>query len=341
MTEKFQALEGGPARDAFDAYVLDRWPDAPDMIVRTESGAYRNGVVDEMWAACAALAAQPQPALDYQQANPLGGPAKVFRAMADAIEAGDSYEDTLRRYRFAEAKPAPAEGDDLSERGRRYVAGLRSIRARHALSQEEHGALTVAIEVMRKPPEIPTNEALEQVASSHQGHPADFAADVLERWGGWQHGLMGYCGGLNAANPDVQPKVMPVAVVNFGTGEWHALLEKLSLLPPGTKLYTSPVPSPAVGAGDERQDIGGHIRAAANAKVAQQADDDTRRLDHLQKTQATISLVPDGRDENGTRHSFMVGGWHCSVNRDVRAAIDAAMAESRVPVQPTGAKEQP
>lgn len=87
---------------------------------------------------------------------------------------------------------------------------------------------------------------------------------------------------------------------------------------------------------DEPQDIGGHLRAAANANVAQQADDDTRRLDYLQKKQATISLVPDGRDEKGTRHAFMVGGWHCSVNRDVRASIDAAMSESHVPVQGTG-----
>lgn len=89
---------------------------------------------------------------------------------------------------------------------------------------------------------------------------------------------------------------------------------------------------------DEPQDIGGHIRAAANAREAQQADDDTRRLDYLQKKQATISLVPDGRDKNGTRHAFMVGGWHCSVNRDVRASIDAAMGESQPPVQ---GKEQP
>jgi hypothetical protein len=94
--------------------------------------------------------------------------------------------------------------------------------------------------------------------------------------------------------------------------------------------------APAVVAGDERQDIGGHIRAAANAKVAQQADDDTRRLDYLQKKQATISLVPDGRDGNGTRHAFMVGGWHCSVSRDVRASIDAAMGESQPPVQGNG-----
>jgi hypothetical protein len=151
-----------------------------------------------------------------------------------ALDAYDKYESHRDALQFAAAieslrkaveLQAPAEGDvDLSERGRRHVAGLRSIRARHALSQEEHGALTVAIEVMRKSPEVPTNEALEKVASGHQGHPADFAADVLERWGGWQHGLMGYGGGLNATNPDVQPKGTEPPRCQYcdGTGDVHS-----------------------------------------------------------------------------------------------------------------------
>lgn len=87
-----------------------------------------------------------------------------------------------------------------SERGRQHVAGLRSIRERHVLNGEEHAALTVAIDVMGKPPELPTNEVLEKVASGHQGHPADFAADVLQRWGGWQAGLLGYGGRINAVD---------------------------------------------------------------------------------------------------------------------------------------------
>jgi len=97
------------------------------LVLENEKGA-QSAIVDTIWhgpgetlfdyidnsiAALAALAAQPQAALAYQQANPLGGPAKVFRAMADAIEAGDSYEATLRRYRFAEVTPSPAEGDEL------------------------------------------------------------------------------------------------------------------------------------------------------------------------------------------------------------------------------------
>jgi len=41
---------------------------------------------------------------EYAAQNPLGGPAKVFDAMADAIRAGDDYHATLRRYGFAEVK---------------------------------------------------------------------------------------------------------------------------------------------------------------------------------------------------------------------------------------------
>lgn len=45
-----------------------------------------------------------QPATEYEKQNPLGGPAKVFDAMADAIRAGDSYESVLKLYGYAETK---------------------------------------------------------------------------------------------------------------------------------------------------------------------------------------------------------------------------------------------
>ena len=45
----------------------------------------------------------------YAGHNPLGGPAKVFDAMAAAIRAGDSYGSVLRQYGFLEAKPAQQE----------------------------------------------------------------------------------------------------------------------------------------------------------------------------------------------------------------------------------------
>ena len=47
--------------------------------------------------------------------------------------------------------------------------------------------------------ELPSNEELESVWENHVGHPADFAADVLQRWGGWQPGLLGYGGKLAEA----------------------------------------------------------------------------------------------------------------------------------------------
>jgi hypothetical protein len=48
----------------------------------------------------------------YSGENPLGGPAKVFDAMADAVRAGDEYHAVLRQYGFAEiaaAQPAPVQ----------------------------------------------------------------------------------------------------------------------------------------------------------------------------------------------------------------------------------------
>jgi len=50
-------------------------------------------------------AALAQPAQDYAAKNPLGGPAKIFDAMAACIRAGDSFDAVLRQYGFAEAQP--------------------------------------------------------------------------------------------------------------------------------------------------------------------------------------------------------------------------------------------
>ena len=37
---------------------------------------------------------------EYREKNPLGGPAKVFDAMADCIRAGDDYSAVLKEYGF-------------------------------------------------------------------------------------------------------------------------------------------------------------------------------------------------------------------------------------------------
>lgn len=52
--------------------------------------------------AITALRAAIEQADQYQRNNPLGGPAKVFDAMADAIRAGDDYHATLRLFGFVE-----------------------------------------------------------------------------------------------------------------------------------------------------------------------------------------------------------------------------------------------
>jgi hypothetical protein len=56
----------------------------------------------EIDAAMDNLRAAIEQAEQYQRNNPLGGPAKVFDAMADAIRAGDDYHATLRSFGFVE-----------------------------------------------------------------------------------------------------------------------------------------------------------------------------------------------------------------------------------------------
>lgn len=64
-------------------------------------------------------------------------------------------------------------------------------------------------------------------------------------------------------------------------------------------------------------------RAEADALRA-----DARRLDHLQATGSTVSLHADGHDETGRMMlAFCVGGWQRSLDRNLRAAIDAAMKD--------------
>ena len=64
----------------------------------------------------------------YRQANPLGGPAKVFDAMAAAVRAGDSFDSVLSMYGFSLSQPEqqPVTDDRKSNGGtfdtRRFLA---------------------------------------------------------------------------------------------------------------------------------------------------------------------------------------------------------------------------
>ena len=51
----------------------------------------------------------------YDQENPLGGPAKVFEAMALAIRAGDKYEEVLNQFGFAEKNKQAEPELDFAE----------------------------------------------------------------------------------------------------------------------------------------------------------------------------------------------------------------------------------
>jgi hypothetical protein len=70
-----------------------------------------------------------------------------------------------------------------------------------ALDRANAGERESYRDVMQKSPnELPTTEELEALyETTHYGHPADFAADVLERWGGWMPGLLGHGGALQKA----------------------------------------------------------------------------------------------------------------------------------------------
>lgn len=49
---------------------------------------------------CVALAKKLRKIAKYHKPNPLGGPARVFDAMADRIRAGDKFDDVLKDYGF-------------------------------------------------------------------------------------------------------------------------------------------------------------------------------------------------------------------------------------------------
>lgn len=65
----------------------------------------------------------------YAGHNPLGGPAKVFDAMASAIRAGDEYNAVLRQYGFVEIDKY-LESDQVIEQRNAMLSDL------HALNQE-------------------------------------------------------------------------------------------------------------------------------------------------------------------------------------------------------------
>lgn len=86
----------------------------------------------------------PEPA-QYEANNPLGGPAKVFDAMAAAIRAGESYEAVLAQYGFVQSSIVPLTDDELNElagiANAQWLAGHPDVQIVDVLGKVIHDAL--------------------------------------------------------------------------------------------------------------------------------------------------------------------------------------------------------
>lgn len=83
----------------------------------------------------AALAA----ADEYERKNPLGGPASVFRAASERIEAGEDYDEVLRDYGLAHVDERAALAAPQTEQ-QRALENCRLFAARH---RKEYWAQTI------------------------------------------------------------------------------------------------------------------------------------------------------------------------------------------------------
>jgi hypothetical protein len=83
------------------AAVMDKAPE--------NRGDYRTGFINAIDLAYGAIMALPQGSDEkraaYAKANPLGGPARMFDAIAERIRAGEDYYEVLADYDL-QAKPA-------------------------------------------------------------------------------------------------------------------------------------------------------------------------------------------------------------------------------------------
>ena len=83
-----------------------------DLIERYEAGHDWSDA--EHWEALVVLRAEQQRRA-YAKANPLGGPASMFRAIAERIEAGEEYWAVLRDYGVSLGNPSGQATTEASE----------------------------------------------------------------------------------------------------------------------------------------------------------------------------------------------------------------------------------
>jgi hypothetical protein len=155
----------GAARDSFEAWAMgeDFWP--TERFLRGGDGEYMDDEVHAhfvTWRAATAAAAAAAAAAASPASQPVA-PEATHAALIRQL--------------------------------RNMASGSTGASAQ--LMREAADALSAHAQQEAAPAGPPDNEALETLWEDHVGHPADFGAAVLERWGGWQAGLLGYGGALN------------------------------------------------------------------------------------------------------------------------------------------------
>ncbi len=82
--------------------------------------------------------------------------------------------------------------------------------------------------------------------------------------------------------------------------------------------------------GLRRSPFDGAVALYTSPAPSESAAKDAARLDYIQERGMGVGLAPYGYDEEGTQlFAFCVGGYAHAVDRDIRTAIDQAVALSR------------
>lgn len=103
MTDESErrAFEAWAPSEGFTNFILAR------------DGGYRNLILQTVWKAWQARAAQSAEPVyasaDYEAKNPLGGPAKMFDAIAGRLRAGEEFYSVMNDYGIRFDPPPPAK----------------------------------------------------------------------------------------------------------------------------------------------------------------------------------------------------------------------------------------
>ena len=142
-------------------------------------------------------------------AAPAVAPTEDEKVMLDAVLYGTGFMKDGRHIPRDEvlAVPAQAEQQGFSKEWCMRMAALEPDDgvppAGAAALADQQGATAVDADT------LPTIEELETLWERHVGHPADFGAAVLETWGNWPAGMLGYGGSMDRASDAAKAEQPP------------------------------------------------------------------------------------------------------------------------------------